>query len=77
MKADLQDLRPVANGIPALIAVALLGIATSFAIFLFVRNLEHSRAEAHFQQIAGQRLDPVRNNVIGSSRHHQLGSQPF
>jgi len=57
--------RPWASGIPALLLVALLGIATSVVMFWFVRGLARSRAEANFQQVADQRLVAVRANVTG------------
>ncbi len=49
----------------ALWFVALIGITASVSIFLFVRHLERSQAEAEFRQVANQRLEVVRTNVIG------------
>ena len=49
-----------------LVAMATLGIAASTAIYGFVRHLEDSLAKTHFLQVANQRLDSVKNNVVGA-----------
>jgi hypothetical protein len=49
-----------------LAVVAAFGITTSAMMFCVVKHLERSRAEAHFQQVAEQRLSMVRTNVAGA-----------
>jgi PAS domain S-box-containing protein len=46
-----------------LAVVAAFGITASAVMFGVVEHLERSRAEAHFQQVAEQRLSVVRTNV--------------
>lgn len=49
-----------------LAVVAAGGITASVVMFCVVKHLERSRAEAHFQQVAEQRLNVVRTNVAGA-----------
>jgi len=49
-----------------LAVVAACGITASAVMFCVVKHLERSRAEAHFQQVAEQRLSVVRTNVAGA-----------
>jgi len=46
--------------------VAVFGITASAVTFWVVEHLERSRAEAHFHQVAEQRLSVVRSNVAGA-----------
>ena len=46
--------------------VAACGITASAVMFRVVKHLERSRAEAHFHQVAEQRLSVVRTNVAGA-----------
>jgi PAS domain S-box-containing protein len=49
-----------------LAVVAAFGITASAVMFLVVKHLERSRAEAYFHQVAEQRLGVVRTNVAGA-----------
>jgi PAS domain S-box-containing protein len=49
-----------------LAVVAACGITASAVMFCVVKHLERSRAEAHFQQVAEQRLSMVGSNVSGA-----------
>jgi len=57
---------PWAKSARHLVVVAICGAAISVVMFCVVRHLERSRAEAHFQQLAEQRLSVVRSNVAGA-----------
>ena len=49
-----------------MVVVAAFGITASAVMFWVVEHLERSRAEAHFHQVAEQRLSVVRTNVGGA-----------
>ena len=53
------------HGSHVLVAAAC-GIIVSVAMFAITRQLERSRAEAHFVQVADQRLSSVRTHVAGA-----------
>ncbi|MFZ3214417.1 MAG: CHASE domain-containing protein [Terriglobales bacterium] len=57
---------PWAKSALHLVVVATCGATISVVMFCVVRHLERSRAEAHFQQLAEQRLSVVRSNVAGA-----------
>jgi PAS domain S-box-containing protein len=54
------------DGAIQLMAAVTLGVVASGSIFVTLEHFEHYRAEAQFQQLAGQRLNSVRTRLAGA-----------
>ena len=57
---------PLTDGARQLIAAIALGVIASGSIFVTLEHFEHFRAEAQFEQLAGQRLNAVQVRVAGA-----------